>query len=204
MRPSGAALVATSLLISLWRVAAYQNYSKANLLQTDFSVLEDRPEGCPKCPSCFNCNSGLDTDKCTQYAKCNRNNGKCSCPPGFGGDDCSEPLCGSLALGKEREPRENDHMTCECQEGWTGINCNVCITDRACDALMPEKEGGVCFKQAVVVKENYQMCDVTNKKIIDQLGPDQKPQVTFSCKAEDEKCNFQCKTVSTAICRVWD
>ncbi|MCJ1414761.1 hypothetical protein MMC32_001089 [Xylographa parallela] len=56
---------------------------------------------------------------------------------------------------------------------------------------MPEGEGGVCHKQAVVVKENYQMCDVTNKKIIDQLGPDQKPQVTFSCNAEDETCNFQ-------------
>ncbi|MCJ1245180.1 hypothetical protein MMC30_002381 [Trapelia coarctata] len=56
---------------------------------------------------------------------------------------------------------------------------------------MPEKEGGVCYKQAVVVKENYQICDVTNKNIIDMLGPDQKPQVTFSCKAEDETCNFQ-------------
>ncbi|MCJ1322567.1 hypothetical protein MMC15_007916 [Xylographa vitiligo] len=56
---------------------------------------------------------------------------------------------------------------------------------------MPEGEGGVCYKQSVVVKENYQMCDVTNKKIIDQLGPDQKPQVTFSCNAEDETCNFQ-------------
>ncbi|MCJ1380399.1 hypothetical protein MMC17_003502 [Xylographa soralifera] len=35
------------------------------------------------------------------------------------------------------------------------------------------------------------MCDVTNKMIIDELGPDQKPQVTFSCNAEDETCNFQ-------------
>ena len=84
-------------------------------------------------------------------------------------------------------------MSCVCKEGWEGINCNVCSTDRACDALMPEGEGGVCYKQSVVVKENYQMCDVTNKKIIDQLGPDQKPQVTFSCNAEDETCNFQCK-----------
>lgn len=193
MRPSGAALVAISLLSSSWTAAAYRNYSRSDLLQADFSVLDDRPEGCPKCPSCFNCNSGLDTDKCTQYATCNRYNGKCSCPPGFGGDDCSEPLCGSLGLGKQREPRENDHMTCKCEEGWEGINCNVCTSDRACDALMPEKEGGVCYKQALVVKENYQMCDVTNKKIIDQLGPDQKPQVTFSCNAGDETCNFQCK-----------
>ncbi|MCJ1471917.1 hypothetical protein MMC13_000558 [Lambiella insularis] len=56
---------------------------------------------------------------------------------------------------------------------------------------MPEGDGGVCYKQAIVVKENYQICDVTNKKIVDQLGPDQKPQVTFSCNADEETCNFQ-------------
>jgi hypothetical protein len=56
---------------------------------------------------------------------------------------------------------------------------------------MPENEGGVCYKQGVVIKENYQMCNVTNKKILDQLK-EQKPQVTFSCNAGDEECNFQC------------
>ena len=193
MRPIGAVLVALSLLSTSWTADAYRNSSRADLLRSDFSILDDRPDGCPKCPSCFNCNSGLESDRCTQYAKCNKYNGKCSCPPGFGTDDCSEPLCGSLADGNEREPRENDHMSCVCKEGWEGVNCNVCTTDQACNALMPEGEGGVCYKQAVVVKENYQMCDVTNKKIIDQLGPDQKPQVTFSCNAEDETCNFQCE-----------
>ena len=34
------------------------------------------------------------------------------------------------------------------------------------------------------------MCDVTNRKIIDQLK-DRKPQISFSCNAEDETCNFQ-------------
>ena len=61
---------------------------------------------------------------------------------------------------------------------------------------MPEGKGGVCYKQAAVVNENYQMCDVTNRKILDQLK-EQKPQVTFSCNAKDETCNFQCK-VSTS------
>ncbi|KAF4549686.1 ABC-2 type transporter-like protein 1 [Elsinoe fawcettii] len=55
---------------------------------------------------------------------------------------------------------------------------------------MPEGEGGVCYREGLVVKENYQMCDVTNKKILDQLK-EQKPQVTFSCNAEREECNFQ-------------
>lgn len=55
---------------------------------------------------------------------------------------------------------------------------------------MPENSGGVCYKEAALVKENHQMCDVTNRKIIDQLK-DQAPQITFSCNAEDETCNFQ-------------
>ncbi|KAI9878697.1 MAG: hypothetical protein M1830_010790 [Pleopsidium flavum] len=55
---------------------------------------------------------------------------------------------------------------------------------------MPEGKGGVCYQQSVVVNENYQMCDVTNRKILDQLK-EQKPQVTFSCNAKDKECNFQ-------------
>ncbi|KAL1858602.1 FAD-dependent urate hydroxylase [Paecilomyces lecythidis] len=55
---------------------------------------------------------------------------------------------------------------------------------------MPDGEGGVCYKQGLVVNENYQMCDVTNRKILDQLK-EQKPQVTFSCETEEHTCNFQ-------------
>ena len=53
-------------------------------------------------------------------------------------------------------------------------------------------EGGVCYKGGLVVHENYQQCDVTNKQILDQLKG-QKPQVTFSCARDDATCNFQCK-----------
>lgn len=58
---------------------------------------------------------------------------------------------------------------------------------------MPQGEGGVCYKAGLVVKENYQMCNVTNRKILDQLK-EEKPQVTFSCNAEEEECSFQCKS----------
>ncbi|THC96466.1 hypothetical protein EYZ11_004057 [Aspergillus tanneri] len=34
------------------------------------------------------------------------------------------------------------------------------------------------------------MCEVTNRKILDQLK-ERKPQVTFTCEAEDSTCNFQ-------------
>jgi hypothetical protein len=35
------------------------------------------------------------------------------------------------------------------------------------------------------------MCQVTNRKIIDQLDP-KLPEVTFSCHKEDATCAFQC------------
>ena len=57
--------------------------------------------------------------------------------------------------------------------------------------MMPDGKGGVCYKQGLVVKENHQMCNVTNRKIVDQLK-EKKPQVTFSCNAEQSECSFQC------------
>ena len=37
----------------------------------------------------FNC--GLEANKCAQFAECRKYDGKCECPPGFGGDDCMKP-----------------------------------------------------------------------------------------------------------------
>ncbi|KAL8816743.1 MAG: hypothetical protein Q9223_004296 [Gallowayella weberi] len=171
------------ILASIRTSTASRNFSDPNLIQSPFSIQEDRP---PNCPPCFNCN--LEAFQCTQFGGCNKYNGKCSCPAGFGSDDCSKPLCGSLAQGKDRPMREGDD--CECAEGWGGLNCNVCETDHACDAMMPEGKDGICYKSGIVVKENHQMCDVTNRKILDQLK-EKKPQITFACNAEDETCNFQ-------------
>ncbi|KAK8237745.1 ATP-binding cassette sub-family G member 2 [Phyllosticta capitalensis] len=162
----------------------FRNQSSADLLQDPFAIYrDDRPDGCPPC---FNCN--LDDFQCHQFASCSKSNGKCVCPPGFGGEDCSEPVCGSLADGGNRAPRTDKY--CNCREGWEGINCNVCQDDFACNALMPEGVDGVCYREGLVVKQNFQMCDITNRKILDQLK-EQKPQATFSCDAETEECNFQ-------------
>lgn len=41
------------------------------------------------CPPCFNCM--LPGFECLQFANCTEYDGKCKCPPGFGGDDCKQP-----------------------------------------------------------------------------------------------------------------
>jgi len=176
----------------------HRNYSVTESPDSLFSIYGNRPDDCPPC---FNCN--LDDFVCHQYANCSKANGRCNCPPGFGGEDCSQPLCGALSDGPNRAPRGSGY--CECKEGWEGINCNVCKTNQACNAMMPEGEGGVCLTSGQLVQESYQMCNITNRKIRDQLK-DEIPQATFSCNAETEKCNFQCKlsdlqsTVESSIC----
>jgi ABC-type multidrug transport system ATPase subunit len=183
--PLAALLSMTGTTFAAHQTNQYYTTNDALLQQNPFLTFNDRPADCPPC---FNCNLGDFV--CHQFANCTQSSGKCACPAGFGGEDCSEPLCGSLAGGKDR-PLRNKDAPCGCEEGWEGINCNVCKTDDACAALMPgDHSGGVCFREGVVVKENYQICDITNRKIIDQLK-DQKPQATFGCNAERAECNFQ-------------
>ncbi|GAA5979551.1 hypothetical protein JCM5350_004931 [Sporobolomyces pararoseus] len=163
------------------------------------SLFPKKPEECPPCNP-FNC--VLPAFGCLNNARCNDYNGQCICPPGFGGEDCAKPLCGSLAAGQDhRFPREGDD--CECDEGWSGLNCNVCETDQACEALIDkdrdrlvrgsddeDMDRAVCYKEGFGVKEMYQMCDVTNRKILDML-PGRPPQVTFTCDIPNESCGFQ-------------
>ncbi|KAI9251063.1 hypothetical protein BY458DRAFT_524198 [Sporodiniella umbellata] len=138
------------------------------------------------CPPCFNCM--LPGFECLHFANCSEYDGKCNCPAGFGGDDCKQPLCGALSDGRNRSPRENN--TCDCPDGWEGINCNVCKTDSVCDPLVPTGQNGTCYRGGLTVFENYQMCNVTNRNILKQLDK-QIPQVTFSCNKHQETCDFQ-------------
>ena len=185
MRRSTPFIVSAALAGVVLSQKTHRNHSSFDASENPFAIYrDDRPDDCPPC---FNCN--LEDFQCHQFAPCSRANGKCNCPPGFGGEDCSDPVCGSLADGRERAPRKDRY--CDCKDGWEGINCNVCKTDGACNSFMPEGEDGVCFKEGLLVKENYQICDITNRKILDQLK-DQKPQATFACNAETEECNFQC------------
>ncbi|KAF9583258.1 ATP-binding cassette sub- G member 2, partial [Lunasporangiospora selenospora] len=51
-----------------------------------YSMDPKRPEDCPPCFNCL-----LDAFPCSHFAPCNAFDGRCSCPPGFAGDDCSVP-----------------------------------------------------------------------------------------------------------------
>ncbi|KDR68603.1 hypothetical protein GALMADRAFT_78381 [Galerina marginata CBS 339.88] len=135
---------------------------------------------------------------CGQFAECDKYDGQCKCPAGWAGIDCLQPQCDSLADGEHRRPRE-DGTECKCKDGWGGINCNVCENDNSCIGF--PLAGGVvngddqvgnmtCYRGGETVFNNHQMCDVTNRKILDML-PDRPPQVTFSCDALDHTCAFQ-------------
>ncbi|UNI23697.1 FAD-dependent urate hydroxylase [Purpureocillium takamizusanense] len=175
--------VAVALLPYLTMAYANSSFSTADMLRAQLALMDDRPDDCPPCFNCL-----LPAHTCAQYADCNEYNGKCHCPDGFGGDDCLEPLCGSLGRGKDRPMRSGS--VCECDQGWTGINCNVCTENKACDALMETGAGGVCYRNGEVVNYNHQICDVTNKQITGLLG-EQRPEVTFTCKKEEATCDFQ-------------
>ncbi|KAL6863182.1 FAD-dependent urate hydroxylase [Amphichorda felina] len=174
---------AVVVLVPFATAFSNSSYSDIDMIRAELALIDGRSQDCPPCFNCL-----LPAHTCAQYAGCNEFNGKCDCPEGFGGDDCLEPLCGSLGRGKDRPMRSGN--TCHCDDGWTGINCNVCTEDKACDTLMGTGDGGVCYQNGEVINHNYQICDVTNRKITDLLGK-QRPEVTFTCKEDDATCDFQ-------------
>lgn len=164
-----------------------ENYIDATSIAGSIVGGDNGKDDKDKCPPNFNCN--LPNFPCTQFSACNPFTGHCECKPGFGGDDCSIPLCGSLSDGRNR-PQRRDSETCECNEGWSGINCNMCETDDVCDPFVPTGLKGTCYKSGIIVNRFNQVCDVTNEKILKILDG-KIPQVTFSCNRTSETCDFQ-------------
>ncbi|EGF77988.1 hypothetical protein BATDEDRAFT_13539 [Batrachochytrium dendrobatidis JAM81] len=140
-----------------------------------------------QCPPCFDCH--LAIYPCINFGNCSDISGRCDCPIGFGLNNCSQPLCGGLAT-PTRHARLPDQAKCDCLPGWTGVHCNVCETDRACDSLVPGGQNGTCYNSMHPVKNNHVLCDVTNKAIVDTLKG-KKPQLTLNCDKESSVCEFQ-------------
>ncbi|EDR02150.1 uncharacterized protein LACBIDRAFT_309799 [Laccaria bicolor S238N-H82] len=197
--PARTMLPALLLLLLTPTTTLARNASSVDTYHTTSSLLSSSLVPPAKCPPCFNCLLPVFT--CGQYGYCDPYDGQCRCPPGWGGIDCLNPQCDSLADGDQRRLRE-EGKSCECKDGWEGINCNVCNNDNACIGFplaagishLNDDEGPVanmtCYKGGETVFNNHQMCDITNRKIIDML-PGRPPQVTFSCSSLDKTCAFQ-------------
>ena len=76
----------------------------------------------------------------------------CLCPPGFGGSDCSSPACGgTIFQGSSRKTASSlGNLTstgCACQDGWSGVGCNICASSAACQngyfSQNPTNDNGV-------------------------------------------------------------
>ncbi|KAF7324655.1 ABC transporter protein [Mycena kentingensis (nom. inval.)] len=198
LRPSVLILLALSPAIAYRR--ASNSSARRALPYSSYELSGLSSSAAPeKCPPCFNCQ--LPVFACGQYGHCNEYDGQCKCPPGWGGIDCLIPQCDSLADGDHRRLRE-EGKACECKDGWGGINCNVCQNDQACaafplaggpsdpdDEINPEDMR--CYTGGETVFNNHQMCNVTNRKILDQVGANRPVQVTFSCDKADDTCSFQ-------------
>ncbi|KAF9959246.1 hypothetical protein BGZ65_000678 [Modicella reniformis] len=102
----------------------------------------------------------------------------------------SQLVCGALSDGRDRPQRKEDEK-CKCKDGWGGINCNVCQTDLVCNSMVATGQNGTCYTGGLTVNEIFQQCDVTNRKILDTLGPGQPPAITFSCNTQNKTCDFQ-------------
>lgn len=105
------------LLVNLISSATPSSFTFHHRRPSSLTALNDAT--CPPC-SCFNCLTS--PYKCLNFGTCAKSNGKCDCSPGLGGDDCGTPLCGSLA--SDNRPQKIPGKACDCDAGWTGMNCN--------------------------------------------------------------------------------
>ncbi|KAI9091704.1 hypothetical protein DFS34DRAFT_584408 [Phlyctochytrium arcticum] len=130
----------------------------------------------------------------------------CDCPTGFGAENCGSPTCGSPADGLDR-PLKKPGESCLCTNGWTGINCNVCMSQDACVGPVGGLPGdpAVCISSVRAVNQNFLQCEITNKKIVEILNP-RKPEITYSCNSLDSTCDFQfwAAEEESFWCSLWD
>lgn len=106
----------------------------------------------------------LNLTRGTNFGTCAANS-ICSCPDGWGFQDCSKPLCGSLAQLNSSRPIVTDGTACQCTNDFDGPNCNVCQSDGAC-AFLPQSTIGtanVCNKSPVAWSDkHFTFCGVKN------------------------------------------
>ncbi|KAI8895868.1 hypothetical protein BC833DRAFT_567131 [Globomyces pollinis-pini] len=125
---------------------------------TTRSIIQFTPTPLPPVHSCFDCKiSG-----CQNYGTCI--GGNCQCPDGFGGLDCIQPVCGSLATTNSLRPIL-DRNQCQCADGFDGLNCNICVKDDSCRYLpnAPLGASTLCNQSPRVWNEDHMsFCRISN------------------------------------------
>ncbi|KAF9432002.1 hypothetical protein BGZ76_011422 [Entomortierella beljakovae] len=195
-----------------------------NAITTTTATLSSTSTPTPlSCVPEYNC--ATSPKGCLNNGQCN--SGKCKCLAGFGGSDCGQLACGSPLKDPLLRPTVPINGTCAtCDDGYSGINCNVCQNDNACTAASPRKsffddEKMVCNKKPNVFLNTYMNCavrapellslfpgtytasinmDVTNKTLRAQVWRGQEEQVF--CSATE--CAVKSKYVDGKIQSAWD
>ncbi|KAI3662011.1 hypothetical protein MP638_005459 [Amoeboaphelidium occidentale] len=140
---------------------------------------------------CFNCN--LKQFNCINNGKCDKGTGQCLCDLGYGGKNCSEPLCGGLDQPeKDRRKRSSSSSKEEdcCSDGFQGQVCNVCSNDDACRRILDPKDEGLnatCYKGGVLVDYSHYSCKITNEELLELIPGG---EVAFQCSNSTKECFY--------------
>lgn len=141
---------------------------------------------CPPC-DCYNCNDPLTP--CLNGAECDEKSGRCvKCPVGFAGGDCGTVLCGALSM-EERPPLEG--KSCECEEGWGGLNCNVCQMNSACRLF---KSNSTCYKGPIIKSHAFKSCGAILPPLYRRLLLNKPTNATTECTKQENgflSCRMQ-------------
>ncbi|KAF9533977.1 hypothetical protein CPB83DRAFT_873410 [Crepidotus variabilis] len=147
-------------------------------------------DGQCKCPPGW---SGIDclTPQCDslsdgEHRRPRQGDKPCECKEGWGGINCNvcktNAACTNFPLPEWSTASLRLPPSAAHRRGHTNLGNHFNLMDNNND----EDEGGTpsvnmtCYTGGETVVNNHQMCDVTNRKILDML-PDRPPQVTFSC-----------------------
>ncbi|KAF9927373.1 hypothetical protein FBU30_003279 [Linnemannia zychae] len=165
LRFSIAAILSVASLISAQTTGAPT--ATTTVTATVTTTAAATPTNPPTCKPAFDCS----TQGCLNSGVCGLN-GVCKCKPGFGGENCSLLSCGSPLQEISQRATVEGGKACEsCVSGWSGINCNVCETDDACNVGTPPRsslfgtEKMVCNKKPEVFYNDFMICNVENSML---------------------------------------
>ncbi|KAE8246564.1 hypothetical protein A4X13_0g5730, partial [Tilletia indica] len=106
------------------------------------------------------------------------------CPPGLGGTNCTQATCQSPYVDPgKRTLKPNTDQTCSsCDQGFSGINCNICSGKNSCQAIKSQLSPSnaspdtmaaafginqtlTCFPQPEVITQSFSDCEVKQATI---------------------------------------